>query len=66
MPAGEGSEAYINMNNVMRQLGCDKEAHEMTWMQVKQAFQRDPKNNGVDFIDPVPLDCASIEDQYSH
>ena len=38
MPAGEGSEAYINMNNVMRQLGCDKEAHEMTWMQVKQAF----------------------------
>ena len=32
MPVGEGSEAYINMNNVMRQLGCDKQAHEMTWM----------------------------------
>ena len=24
MPAGEGSEAYINMNNVMRQMGCDE------------------------------------------
>lgn len=61
MPAGEGSEAYINMNNVMRQLGCDKQAHELTWMQVKQAFNRDPKNSGVDFIDPVPLDCSSLE-----
>jgi hypothetical protein len=38
MPAGEGTEAYINMNNVMRQLGCDAQAHSLTWMQVKQAY----------------------------
>ena len=34
MPAGEGSEAYINMNNVMRQLGCDRQAHNLTWLHV--------------------------------
>jgi hypothetical protein len=32
MPEDEGSEAYINMNNVMRQMGCQKQAFEYTWM----------------------------------
>jgi hypothetical protein len=31
MPEGEGKEAYINMNNVMRQLGCRKDAFDFTW-----------------------------------
>ena len=35
MPAAEGSEAYINMNNVMRQMGCQKQAFEYTWLQVE-------------------------------
>lgn len=35
MPEGEGNEAYINMNNVMRQLGCRQEAFTFTWMQLK-------------------------------
>lgn len=34
MPKGEGSEAYINMNNVMRQMGCKTEAFNYTWLQV--------------------------------
>jgi hypothetical protein len=34
MPEGEGSEAYINMNNVMRQMGCKVEAFNFTWMSV--------------------------------
>jgi len=38
MPEGEGSEAYINMNNVMRQMGSKKNAFEYTWLQVAQSF----------------------------
>ena len=41
MPAGEGNEAYINMNNVMRQLGCKEEAFTFTWMQLARAVQAD-------------------------
>jgi hypothetical protein len=38
MPEGEGSEAYINMNNVMRQMGCKQNAFEYTWLQVAQSY----------------------------
>jgi hypothetical protein len=35
MPEGEGSEASINMNNVMRQMGCKEEAINLTWQSVR-------------------------------
>ena len=49
MPDGEGSEAYINMNNVMRQLGHDKEAYKFTWMQIRRSFENDPENRNLFF-----------------
>ena len=54
MPAGEGNEAYINMNNVMRQLGCRQEAFEFTWMQLEQAVIA----AGIEFVRPVPINSA--------
>lgn len=59
MPEGEGNEAYINMNNVMRQLGCRQEAFEFTWMQLQQAVTKD----GGDYQQPQAIDCkVPIED----
>lgn len=55
MPAGEGNEAYINMNNVMRQLGCRQEAFDFTWMQLEQAVI----GAGLKFERPTPIDAAS-------
>ena len=57
MPDGEGSEAYINMNNVMRQMGCDKQAHKFTWMQVRRSYEKQSGNSDA-FIDPISIDCA--------
>jgi len=62
MPVGEGNEAYINMNNVMRQMGCQKQAFRYTWMQVKLAEQRHGAA-GQTFIEPKALDCAEENDQ---
>lgn len=54
MPEGEGSEAYINMNNVMRQMGCKKEAFNFTWMSVAQSY-------GSEFVKPEPVKCSEFE-----
>lgn len=51
MPAGEGSEAYINMNNVMRQMGCKAQAFEYTWLSVAKSF-------GQGWQTPQPYKCA--------
>ncbi len=51
MPDGEGSEAYINMNNVMRQMGCKQEAINLTWLSVSQSY-------GEGFIKPEAYDCS--------
>ena len=56
MPEGEGSEAYINMNNVMRQMGCDAQAHKLTWLRVGRSFEQD-NQSGISFEEPVPIDC---------
>ena len=52
MPEGEGSEAYINMNNVMRQMGLDQQAHKLTWMQVGRSYQSDPDKADIPFEEP--------------
>lgn len=65
MPDGEGSEAYINMNNVMRQLGCDQQAHKFTWMQIGRSFNQDPAavSCNAEFIEPEPFDCRAFAEQ---
>jgi hypothetical protein len=51
MPEGEGQEAYINMNNVMRQMGCKTQAFDYTWISVGKSF-------GANFEKPEPFTCA--------
>ena len=60
MPDGEGSEAYINMNNLIRQLGYDKQAYRLTWMKFRRSFQSDPTNTAVIFQEPVHIDCKEL------
>ena len=50
MPEGEGQEAYINMNNVMRQMGCKTQAFDYTWISVGKSF-------GANFEKPEPFKC---------
>ena len=52
MPEGEGTEAYINMNNVMRQMGCKQEAFNYTWLSVQHSY-------GLRFVQPKPIICTN-------
>lgn len=54
MPEGEGREAYINMNNLMRQINCKIEAFDFTWTQVGLSY-------GDRFVKPDALQCAKLE-----
>lgn len=55
MPEGEGSEAYINMNNLMRQINRKIEAFDFTWTQVGLSY-------GDKFVKPDALQCIKLEE----
>lgn len=59
MPEGEGSEACINMNNVMRQMGCKEEAINLTWQSVSQSY-------GDGFVQPIAFDCSDEPPSADH
>ena len=51
-------EAYVNMNNIMRQMGQKEECFEFCWSKIEDSVKDEGK---VSFVKPRALDCLKVK-----